>query len=253
MRRRRNLAAGKKVGLVAHRAHGLKKRDRIEVEDGDCPGLIAGLHAVAGQAKDVGDAHGRGAEHVALDSDAISVAASRLHDDRVAHARQQRADADRGHVAVGARSVDSVDGVDPALKDGGSVVDILRVGGVGRVQLRRHCELAAPKHALEPPARRVAGQRIERQVDAGRVFVAIGHERLQPSPLEGEGAPFACERGGRGGGLRIAATTDRRTPPLPVLRQVGEPPARSRGEGEQIAKAAHVTNSSSSQPPVPSP
>ena len=132
---------------------------RIEIEDRLGAGLVARLHAVAGQAEDVGDAHRRGAQHVALDGDAVAVAAGDLHDDGVAHAGQQRADADRRHVAVGARRIDGVDGVDPALEDRGAVVDVLRVGGVGRVQLGRHRELAAPKHALQPPARGMAGQR----------------------------------------------------------------------------------------------
>ena len=98
---------------------------------------------------------------------------------RVAHAGQQRADADRRHVAVGARRIDGVDRVHPAVEYRGAVVDLLRVGGIGRVQLRRHGELAAPEHALQPPARRMAGQRIERQVHAGGVDVAVG---VTPSP-----------------------------------------------------------------------
>ena len=60
--------------------------------------------------------------------------------------------------------------------DRGAVIDVLRVGGVGRVQFRRHRELAAPQHALKPPARRMAGQRLERQIGAGRIFVAMGHD-----------------------------------------------------------------------------
>ena len=56
-----------------------------------------------------------------------------------------------------------------------AVVDVLRVGGVGRVQFRRYRKLAAPEHALQPPARRMARQGIERQMHAGGIFVSLDH------------------------------------------------------------------------------
>ena len=105
--------------------HGFEQRHAVEVEDRLGARLVAGLHAVAGQAQDVGDAHRRAAQHVALDGDAVLVAAGDLHDRRIAHAGQQRADADRRHVAVGARGIDGVDAVDPAVEDLGAVVDVL--------------------------------------------------------------------------------------------------------------------------------
>ena len=185
MRRRGDLSAGKEARLVAHGAHGFQQRDRIEVEDRECARLVASLHAVAGQAEDVGDAHRGGAQHVALDGDAVAVAAGDLQHRRIAHAGQKRADADGRHVAVGARRIDGVDGVDPAVERRDAVVDVLRVGGVGRVQLGSNRELAAPQHALQPPARGMAGERVERQVHARRIFVAVwdhGATRLCASP-----------------------------------------------------------------------
>ena len=183
MRRRGDLAAGEEARLVAHGAHGFEQRDGIEVEDRHGAGLVAGLHAVAGQAEDVGDAHRGGAEHVALDGDAVAVAAGDLQHRRVAHAGQKRADADRRHVAVGAGRIDGVDGVHPAVERRDAVVDVLRVGGIGRVQLGGDGELAAPQHALQPPARGMAGQRIERQVDAGRILVALDHGGIRITPV----------------------------------------------------------------------
>ncbi len=146
---------------------------RVEIEHRLRARLVAGLHAVAGEAQHVGDAHRGAAEHIALDGDAVLVAAGDLHDRRIAHARQQRADADRRHVAVGARGIDGVDGVDPAVEHFRAVVDVLGVGAVRRIELGGDRELAAPQHTLQAPARSVAGQGLQRQVDAFRVLVGL--------------------------------------------------------------------------------
>ena len=79
--------------------------------------VVARLHAVAGQAQHVAHAHRRGAQDVALDRDAVAVAAGDLHDRRVADARQERADGEARHVAVGAAAVGRVDRVDVAVED----------------------------------------------------------------------------------------------------------------------------------------
>ncbi len=166
-----SLRPERNFAVVAHDADGLEQRHGIEVEDGLGAGLVARLHAVAGEAQDVVHAHRRRAEHVALDGDAVLVAAGDLHDRRIAHAGQQRADADRRHVAVGAGGIDGVDAVDPAVEDRARVRRRPRIGAVGRVELGRHREFAAPQHALQPAARGMAGQRIERQVEPGRILV----------------------------------------------------------------------------------
>ena len=95
---------------------------------GLAPGLVAALHAVAGEAEDVGDAHGRRAEHVALDGDAVAVAAGDLHDHGIAGARQQAADADARHMRVGAGGIDGVDGIADLGEHERAVVDLARVG-----------------------------------------------------------------------------------------------------------------------------
>jgi len=63
----------------------------------------------------------------------------------------------------------------------------------------------------------------------------------KPSPREGEGAPFACERGGRGGGLRSSEGGQSRYSPSPGLPR--RPPSPSRGEGAPVATVAVFTAS----------
>ena len=90
LRRRGDLAAGEESAFVAHGADGMQEADAVEIEDRLGLGLVAALHPVAGQAQDVGDAHGGGAQHVALDRDPVLVAAGDLHDHGIAGAGQER-------------------------------------------------------------------------------------------------------------------------------------------------------------------
>ncbi len=142
---------------------------RVEVEHGLGLRVVAGLHAVARQAQHVADAHRRAAEDVALDRDAVLVAAGDLHDRRVADARQQRADGEARHVAVGAAAVGRVDRVDVAVEHARALVDLFGIGRVRRRQLRRDGERAGAQHALETAGRGVARQ--DRQRIAGYRFV----------------------------------------------------------------------------------
>src|SRR5205085_10017094 len=125
--------------------------------------MIARLHAVAGQAQHVADAHGGAPEDVTLDGDAVPVAAGNLHDRRVTNTRQQRTHSDAGHVAVGAGAVGGVDGIDVPVEDARALVDVFRVGRIRGRELRCDGERAGTQHALEPPRGRVTrqdGQRI---------------------------------------------------------------------------------------------
>src|SRR5690606_21776790 len=74
----------------------------------------------------------------------------------------------------GAGGIDGVDAVHPAVEDRRALVDLLRIGAVRRVELGGDRELATPQNALEPPPRRMAWQRIERQMDALWIFVGMG-------------------------------------------------------------------------------
>src|SRR5271166_4011370 len=61
-----------------------------------------------------------------------------------------------------ARAVGGVDAVDPALEIARPLLDVLDISRIRRAQLRGDGELAAPKHPLQPAARRMAGQVDER-------------------------------------------------------------------------------------------
>ena len=123
--RRRQLAAGQELSIVAHGAHGFQQRHAVEVEDRLGARLVAGLHAVAGQAHDVGDAHGGSAQHVALDGDAVLVAAGDLHDRRIAHAGQKRADADEDMWQLAPEASTALMPSTQPSKDCGALVDVL--------------------------------------------------------------------------------------------------------------------------------
>ena len=137
------LAAGEEFGVVAHDPDGFQERHAVEIEHRLGAGLVAGLHAVTGQAEHVLHTHGGRAENIALDGNAVLVTTGNLQDRGIAHAGEQGADADRGHVRVGARGIDRVDAIDPAVKDRGALVDVVRVGAVGRVELGGDGEFAA--------------------------------------------------------------------------------------------------------------
>src|SRR5271157_1879151 len=61
-----------------------------------------------------------------------------------------------------ARAVGGVDAVDPALEIARPLLDVLDIGRIRRAQFGGDGELAAPKHPLQPAARRMAGQVDER-------------------------------------------------------------------------------------------
>jgi hypothetical protein len=65
--------------VVAQATADLQQRHAVEVEHRLGLRMVAGLHPVAGQAQHVGHAHGRAAQDVALDRDAVLVAAGDLH------------------------------------------------------------------------------------------------------------------------------------------------------------------------------
>jgi hypothetical protein len=173
-RRRRQPAARQKAALVAHHADDGEKRDRVEVEDGLGLGVVAALHAVAGEAENVADAERRGAEHRALDGDAVRVAAGDLQDGRIADPRQDRGDGDARHVAMGARAVGRIDAVDPAFERFRRRAHLLGVGRIGRAQFRRDGEFPTAQDALEPPTRRMARQIDQRRGRIGPEVVRMG-------------------------------------------------------------------------------
>ena len=61
-----------------------------------------------------------------------------------------------------ARAVSGVDAVDPALEIARPLLNLLDIGRIRRTELGGDGELSAPKHTLQPPARRMARQVDER-------------------------------------------------------------------------------------------
>ncbi|MCY1544156.1 hypothetical protein D9M68_800160 [compost metagenome] len=172
-RRRDYLAPALEAAVIAHAAGDFQQRHRVQVEYRLGLGMIAGLHAVAGQTEDVGGAHRGAAEDLALDGDAVTVAAGDLHDGGVADPGQQRTDADAGHVAVGPRTVGGIDGIDVAVEDRRALEHLARIGGVRRIDFRGDGEFAGTQHPLQPAGRDVAGQ--DRQGIAGNRLVVELH------------------------------------------------------------------------------
>ena len=176
-RRETDLAAALKVVVVAQGAGDVEQRHAVQIEHRLRLRMIARLHPVAGQAQHVADAHGGAAQDVALNRDAVLVAAGDLHDGRVADARQQGAHRETRHVAVRAAAVGGIDRIDIAVENPRPLVHFLRVGGIRRRQLGGDREAARAQHALEAPRRGMPGQDGQR----------IARNRFV---LELHGAPF---------------------------------------------------------------
>jgi hypothetical protein len=64
-------------------------------------------------------------------------------------------------MGIGAGRIDGVDAVDPAVKDCGALIDIMRIGAVGRVELGGDGKFAAAQDALQAAARGMARQRFQ--------------------------------------------------------------------------------------------
>jgi hypothetical protein len=62
---------------------------------------------------------------------------------------------------IGAGRIDGVDAVDPAVKDCGALIDIMRIGAVGRVELGGDGEFAAAQNTLETAARGMSRQQFK--------------------------------------------------------------------------------------------
>ena len=67
------------------------------------------------------------AKDVALDADAIPIAAGNLHDRRIADSRQQRTHAHARHVAVRAAAIGGIDGIDVAIKNSRPSIDFIGI------------------------------------------------------------------------------------------------------------------------------
>ena len=125
--------------------------------------MIPRLHAIPGKAQHVADTHGRAAENVALDRDAILVPAGDLHDRRITDPRQQCAHSQARHMAVRAAAVGGIDGIDITVEHPRTFVDFLRIRRIRRRKLGGDGKFAGAQHPFEAPRRGVSrqdGQRI---------------------------------------------------------------------------------------------
>ncbi len=159
--------------FIAQGARDIEQRHAVQIEYRLGLRMIAGLHAVAGQAQHVAHAHRGAAENIALNGDAILVAAGDLHDGCVTDACQQRAHRDTRHMAIGAAAVGGIDGIDVAVEHPRALVHIVRIRGIRRRKLGGDCKAAGAQHALESSRRGMSGQ--DRQRIAGNRFVLESH------------------------------------------------------------------------------
>ena len=193
---KRDLAAALEAVILTERSCDIEQRDAVQIEYRLRLRMIARLHAVAGQAQHVAYAHGGAAQDVALNGDAVFVAAGDLHDGRVADARQQRTHRDARHVAIGAAAVGSVDCIDIAVEHACALVDIFWIGGVRRRKLGGHGEPSCPQHALETAGRGVPGQNRQRVAGHRLVFEFHAVPSVLPGAAVGlEGAGLAWGSG----------------------------------------------------------
>ncbi len=199
--------------LVAQRARGLKQRHGVQVEHRQRLRVVTRLHAVPGEAQDVAHPHRRPAQDVALDGDAVLVAAGDLHHRGVTDAREQGAHGKAGHVAVGAAAIGGVDGIDVAIEDARAAIDVLGVGGV------RRCQFAGDRELIRRAARAPGAP--GRCAPAGSAAGSPGPARPRISrQLRGALAHHAQPRG-----ASLQPPVNR--PPAPALSASGPPGMRA--------------------------
>src|SRR5262249_51527036 len=112
---------------------------------------------------------------------------------------------------IGAGGIGGIYSVADLREHQGAVVDLLRIGGIRRVQLGGDGELPLPQHTLQPPTGAVAGQRRQR---IGRIDVALRRhgtlgvaEGLSASGFLAGALPGGALPGGGAGGSVLSRTT----------------------------------------------
>ena len=202
-----DLTAALEVMLVAQGARDVEQGDTVEVEYGLRLGMIAGLHAVAGQAQHIADAHRRAAQDVALDRNPVLVATRDLHDRRVADARQQRTDREARHMAVGAAAIGGIDRIDEPVEHARTPVDIFGIGGSGYPGTGSSSNLTAQhscRHARAPRAATRSGlagdgrpRTAPGSLRRGRRVCARCRDRLPPRHSASRASPHSSRHRAR--------------------------------------------------------
>ena len=132
-----HLAAGGQFAAIANADRGLDQRAGIEIEHGLGVRLIARGRIVAAQHQKIAQAERRRAEQVALQREAIAVAAGELQHRLDAAALQDRGGCKRAKMRARARAVRDIDRVGEVLQRQRLVEQILRVAGDRRRDFRR--------------------------------------------------------------------------------------------------------------------
>ena len=126
-------------------------------------GLVAGLRVVAGEQEQVANAECGGAHHLALQRDAVFVAAGDLQDRLDARANEQARRGQRAHMRARPGAVGDIDRIGEALDPRGLLQKFGGVAGHRRRQFGGHDETALTQAVLQG-----AGE-------AGAVLVHRGH------------------------------------------------------------------------------
>ena len=141
--------AMRQAAVIAHRDCGRREAHRVQIEDRLGLGLIALAWVVSLEHQKVGDPERRGCEQLALQGDAVSIAARELQDglDTVLqkHARGDR----RFEVRAGTRAVGHVDGVGESLERRGLGEQFSEIARGRRRDFRGDRELPCLENLLQ--------------------------------------------------------------------------------------------------------
>ncbi len=141
--------SGRQRSLVAHRDSDRGERRGVVVEHGLGVGLVALFGIVALQEKQIADAQRGGAHQLALQGDAVTVAAGELEDRLDPLAQQDCGSGDRAHVRSGARPVRHVDRIGQSLQRRRLADEVSGIARHRRRNLRGDDELVGGKLVLE--------------------------------------------------------------------------------------------------------
>ena len=135
---------GADVEAVVEAADNVDQADGVDVEDRGGVGIVAQLGRVAGEAEDVAQADGRGAQQVGLDGEQVAVAAGVVQNRLNAGVLLDLdAEALRAHAGRGARRIGHVDGMDAELGQDARAFDFLdAVDAAGRDDFDQGDEVA---------------------------------------------------------------------------------------------------------------
>jgi hypothetical protein len=121
----------------------------VKIKDALGLGLVAGGHVVAGQAEHILHPHCRRAQNIALNGNAIAVAATYLQDSFIAGPSQQSTAAHTAHMAVGPGTIGGINGVTHFGQHQGIFVNIVGIGAIRGVKFGRNGKTARTEDPLQ--------------------------------------------------------------------------------------------------------